>query len=340
MSLIRKLMMKVVRVSNGFIFLMTAILVVVSSALITFIEPNQFETFYDGLWWVMTTVTTVGYGDYSPATGAGRWVAIFLYIFGIGLIGVVIGKIIDGFSVFRKKREEGDIVYSGKGHYIIIGWSKKAYYAVKEIIDTKPEAEIVIIDDLEKAPYLKEHIHYIRGNASAKETVLKANVSEAEAVLIFADDRIQDVQLVDGKTLLVASTVETCDPNVHIVVEIMEEEHIKNFVHVNVNEFVFSTQTVSTLAVRSAFTKGISGFYGQLISRSHGDDLFQIPLSEQWKTYRDAFDDLLKRGATLVADRQNLSINRMLDEVIPPDAELFVICDKETYKQIEREYQS
>lgn len=44
-------------------------------------------TFFDGIWWSFVTATTVGYGDISPATPAGRVIAAILMIAGIGLIG-------------------------------------------------------------------------------------------------------------------------------------------------------------------------------------------------------------------------------------------------------------
>ncbi|WP_254901851.1 potassium channel family protein [Thalassobacillus devorans] len=312
----------------------SGLLVVFGTILIVNVERDSFPTYFDGFWWVMTTVTTVGYGDYYPVTVAGRLIAIFLYILGIGLIGVVIGKVVDGLAGFRKKRLEGAIVYKDKNHYIIIGWSQKASFAIQEIMDTYDQAEIVIIDDLKEAPFLKDNIHYIRGNASAKETLMKANVSEAQAVMIFSDDRINDDQLIDGKSLLIASTVEALAPNVHTIVEVMEEAHIKNFKHIKVDEFIVSNETISSLAVRSAFMNGVSSIYGQLLSRSHGDDLHLIPRQKEWKTYQDAFDSLLKQGATLIADGNDLNINRRLGEPIPESARLFAICDEHTYKTI------
>ncbi|MGZ0712641.1 potassium channel family protein (plasmid) [Coraliomargarita sp. W4R53] len=41
------------------------------------------------LWWAFVTITTVGYGDYYPATTTGRLIAVGLMIGGIALIGVV-----------------------------------------------------------------------------------------------------------------------------------------------------------------------------------------------------------------------------------------------------------
>ena len=49
----------------------------------------HITTFPDALWWAATTVTTVGYGDMFPITGAGRMVAVALMFVGISLVGVI-----------------------------------------------------------------------------------------------------------------------------------------------------------------------------------------------------------------------------------------------------------
>jgi voltage-gated potassium channel len=43
--------------------------------------------FGDAIWWAVTTMTTVGYGDRYPVTSAGRMVAFALMIGGIALLG-------------------------------------------------------------------------------------------------------------------------------------------------------------------------------------------------------------------------------------------------------------
>lgn len=51
----------------------------------------NIRTAEDALWWSITTVTTVGYGDRYPVTTAGRLIATLLMVSGIGLFGTLSG---------------------------------------------------------------------------------------------------------------------------------------------------------------------------------------------------------------------------------------------------------
>jgi voltage-gated potassium channel len=59
-------------------------------------DPN-IKTFGDALWWGTTTITTVGYGDRYPTTGAGRLVGFGLMLAGIALLGVVTASVASWF---------------------------------------------------------------------------------------------------------------------------------------------------------------------------------------------------------------------------------------------------
>jgi voltage-gated potassium channel len=49
----------------------------------------NIKTFGDAVWWAITTLTTVGYGDHYPITALGRVIAVLLMLGGISLIGIV-----------------------------------------------------------------------------------------------------------------------------------------------------------------------------------------------------------------------------------------------------------
>jgi voltage-gated potassium channel len=76
-----------------FVLLTVGVIIFACAGIVTFAERNAADSnihnLGQGLWWAMTTVATVGYGDHYPVTPLGQGVAVFLMLTGIGLIGVL-----------------------------------------------------------------------------------------------------------------------------------------------------------------------------------------------------------------------------------------------------------
>jgi voltage-gated potassium channel len=76
-------------------------LIILSSVLMYYMEndiqPEIFENAFSGLWWAISTVTTVGYGDIYPITGIGKILGAFIAILGVGLIAVPTSILSAGF---------------------------------------------------------------------------------------------------------------------------------------------------------------------------------------------------------------------------------------------------
>jgi voltage-gated potassium channel len=72
-----------------FAALLTLFLVVVAGAAQAAFNANEFESVWDGVWWAIVTVTTVGYGDLYPTDVEGRIIGIAVMLAGIGFISVL-----------------------------------------------------------------------------------------------------------------------------------------------------------------------------------------------------------------------------------------------------------
>lgn len=66
-----------------------AFIVVTGGAAFAYIEPDQHLAVTDGIWWALTTVTTVGYGDIAPRTDAGRALGAVVMLSGIGTVALI-----------------------------------------------------------------------------------------------------------------------------------------------------------------------------------------------------------------------------------------------------------
>ena len=67
---------------------------------------SNIHNYSDALWWAISTVTTVGYGDRFPVTAGGRGVAVVLMLVGVGLIGVLTATVASYFV--EKQADEGN----------------------------------------------------------------------------------------------------------------------------------------------------------------------------------------------------------------------------------------
>lgn len=90
--------------TNGFkyMLMLSAGAILAAAGAIMYFEGMSFP---DAIWWSFVTATTVGYGDLSPTTTAGRIVAALLMLVGIGLIGSLTSTI-TSFFLDKTKSEE------------------------------------------------------------------------------------------------------------------------------------------------------------------------------------------------------------------------------------------
>jgi voltage-gated potassium channel len=67
---------------------------------------SNIHTFGDALWWAITTVTTVGYGDRFPVTAEGRVIAVLVMLTGIAVLGVLTALIASWFVKLGRSNTE------------------------------------------------------------------------------------------------------------------------------------------------------------------------------------------------------------------------------------------
>jgi voltage-gated potassium channel len=87
--------------------LLAALTAVAGGAAFASIEKNASTA--DGVYWAVTTMTTVGYGDLSPHTTAGKAVAVVVMLVGIGFVAVLTGAIAQRFLAGEVEREVEEV---------------------------------------------------------------------------------------------------------------------------------------------------------------------------------------------------------------------------------------
>ena len=71
-------------------------------------QPEQFKNAFSGIWWSVSAMLTVGYGDIYPVTIIGRIMAIIIAFLGVGMVAIPTGIISAGFVEQYTKNEHSD----------------------------------------------------------------------------------------------------------------------------------------------------------------------------------------------------------------------------------------
>jgi voltage-gated potassium channel len=90
------------------IAVVTVVITVLSGVAIWLVDRNEFPNVWLGLWWAVQTVTTVGYGDVTPASVGGRVIAAVVMVSGIGFLTVVTATIAAVFVESSRRRLRGE----------------------------------------------------------------------------------------------------------------------------------------------------------------------------------------------------------------------------------------
>ena len=75
-------------------------------------QPDVFRNGFSGIWWSVSTLLTVGYGDIYPITTVGKIMAIFIAFLGVGAVAVPTGIISAGFVEQYTKKQYSDISFT------------------------------------------------------------------------------------------------------------------------------------------------------------------------------------------------------------------------------------
>lgn len=281
--------------SIAYLAVILVIAVVAFGGLLTLFEP-EVETVFDGIWWAVVTLTTVGYGDIYPTTAGGRILGAALMLFGVGFLGVIAGSM----AAFFVKEGKGMGEAKVNGHILICGWSSKGEEILRELgaEEVENRRTVVILAPLESTPVKAGLATFVHGIPSNAADLIRAGVERADTAIILADDSEPSASDSDkdARTLLTALAVEALNPGCYTCVEVLRAENRQHFERTGADELVVSAELTGSLLASSAATHGLSRVVSDLLTHPSGDEFYRLPVPKRLvgKTFSEALADLKK----------------------------------------------
>lgn len=229
--------------------LLLAIFIIMFSfgVIIHLLEPDQFPSFFDGVWWAFQTGATVGYGDYVPISFPGKVAGILLILTGGGLLAFYLTSLSASTVKHEQDFASGKLTFKGHGHLIIIGWNERTRQLIKLSLENRPDLPIILIDStLRNFPYQQYPIHFIHGDPTEDETLHKANINQAAKVLITANISSKERQS-DNATIISTVAIRGNNKEIPIIAEILSRIQIENALRAGATTIIRSNDFMSAL---------------------------------------------------------------------------------------------
>jgi voltage-gated potassium channel len=244
---------------------------------------EAFRTIGDGMWWAVVTLTTIGYGDKFPTTTGGRLVATVVVLFGIGMVGIVTGKVASVLVEQRIKEGRGlaDALKLSR-HCVILGWKTDMHLFVADILAVNRELgpDGVVVVNMADEVLNQELRHrfrglvYIRGDVIDGNVLQRANVARAAKVIVLADALGgRPDQEVDARTVMAVMTVKNLAPEVYTCAEILDKQYRAHLQLASCDEIVLSREYSRFLLVNATRSAGITHVLHELLDITDRDGL-------------------------------------------------------------------
>jgi voltage-gated potassium channel len=184
-------------------------------------------SWFDGLYMVVTTFTTIGYQEVHPLSHTGRILNLFLIVCGVSLLFLMIGTLTQALlefelrDFFGRRKMERDIDRL-EGHYIICGAGRVGRSVAREL-ERKP-APFVVIDNNEPkmAKFTQENWLTILGDATQEHILRQAHIERAAGLVA--------ATTTDATNIYIVLNARAINPKLKIIARASEddaEKHLK-----------------------------------------------------------------------------------------------------------------
>lgn len=301
-----------------------------STAGFYFLESGQKLSLFDSLWLSYVTMTTVGYGDISPATTAGRIFCVVVTMTGgIGVAAYMVTLLATVFIERESKKLRGQARVDFTGHILIVNCpnEEKVLSIIEEIRMDKKTSDVPIVlisDTLQECPSQFLELNgfaFVRGNPLLARVLEQANAAEAASAIILARDSSHATS--DGLTTQLALTLEnmhrTGSKDIYTVAEAVARDSIGPLKAAGVEEVICLETLVSPIIVQGLLDPGVSEVISELASNRKGSQYYVGQVSFlKGRKYSDITGFLLKQPSLRVIP---LAISRDGKPIINPVGE-------------------
>src|SRR5436305_5886826 len=206
---------------------------------------------FDGLYMVVTTLTTIGYQEVHPLSHTGRIFNVFVILTGVSLLLLGVGALSQALlefelqSFFGRRRMEREIGRL-EGHYIICGLGRVGRSVAREL--ARKPVPFVILETAEAKiqRFSNENWLVLAGDATQEQTLRQAQIERATGLIA--------ATTTDATNLYIVLTARGLNPHLKIIARASEDNAEKHLITAGadsvVSPYSFAGQRIAQSLLR------------------------------------------------------------------------------------------
>jgi voltage-gated potassium channel len=176
---------------------------------------------FEALYMVITTVTTVGYGEIGPLSAAGRAFTMLLIVMGVGTMLYTLSTVVQYAVQGELTRQVGRRRMQARierlrDHVVLCGYGRVGRQIAAEFRRENVPYVVVDVNESSLAAASDEGCLWVPGNAASDEVLLAAGVKRARALITAVDSDVDNVY--------VTLSARGLNPNLYIVARASRED--------------------------------------------------------------------------------------------------------------------
>ena len=340
-------------VRRSFVLKLGIVLLVVfigATIAVYFVERGSggsINTLGEAFWWLIVTVATVGYGDFTPVTTTGRIIASVLIVIGVSLIPFVAAQGASYLVTRRLREEKGLEKISNREHTVICGWNEHVETILEGIIARQEHPEIILVNSLtpEKMNeillrYKSIKPRFVHGDFTSEAILDLANVKQAATVIILSDTAQGDISSADERAVLGTLAVKTMNPRARVCVEVTEPKAAPHVRRAGASEVIVHGEYDPFLITSAAMAEGVVLAVRQLLSYGDKSCLQQkaIPAEFIGKRFGELAAHFRERQNVILVGLFSMGKALHAEDVLSGDYSLIDDFIERKFKEAGKEY--
>ena len=303
------------------------IVMIIGGVVIMYLEAGSITEKETPFWWAIVTMTTVGYGDFSPSTPEGRLFAVFIMFAGIALVSLLTASISSIYVAKRIREDKGLEKINISDHIVLCGWNQNAESIIDSLrnLSEKDSLHLVLVNDIHedivnhlRNKYKDIDLHFVAGDFTSEEILKRASIEDANTVVVIPNIDDEKIGSPDDKTIFATLTIKSISSTVRVVAYLMQRENLTHIRRANVDEVVLSDDFGAYMLASHVMDPGIPQTTKGLLNASSDERLKRVDIPSQF--IGRPFDDLFNyfrstNGSILVglfSEEENLGIGEVL----------------------------